>query len=282
MLSSLTRFSKTCLFVDYYLYFIMRITLIGSGNVATHIAAAFKNAGHSLVQVYSRDLQHAALLAYHVKAEAIDDLGAISNETDIFIVAVKDDAIVEVAETLVKYQKLIAHTSGATDLSALLTFTSNAGVFYPLQTFSKHKGIDFFTVPLCIEGADETITYKLVQLAQTISNRVYRVNSGQRKTLHLAAVFACNFPNYLYGVASRLLKNDGLEFDLLRPLILETAQKVQGHLPAEMQTGPAVRNDENTMAAHLKMLHDAPLLQALYRILSQEIIKNSVDKHGLE
>jgi predicted short-subunit dehydrogenase-like oxidoreductase (DUF2520 family) len=259
----------------------MRITLIGSGNVATHIAAAFKNAGHSLVQVYSRDLQHAALLAYHVKAEAIDDLDAINTETDIFVTAVKDDAIVEVAEKLAKYQKLIVHTSGATDLSALLAFTSNAGVLYPLQTFSKHKGIDFLTVPLCIEGADETITYKLMQLAQTISNKVYRVNSGQRKTLHLAAVFACNFPNYLYGVASGLLKKDDLEFDLLRPLILETAQKVQDHFPAEVQTGPAARNDGNTMAAHFQMLSDAPALQSMYRILSQEIIKNNADKHRL-
>lgn len=260
----------------------MRITLIGSGNVATHLAAAFKNAGHSIVQVYSRELQRAALLAYYVKAEAIDDFGAVSIDTDLFIIAVKDSVVVDVAEKLAKYQKLIVHTSGVTDLSALLAVTPKAGVFYPLQTLSKHKEIDFLTVPLCVEGTNETMTAELEQLAQTISNKVYRVNSGQRKALHLAAVFACNFPNYLYGVAGQLLKKDGLEFDLLRPLILETAQKVQNHLPAEMQTGPAVRNDENTMAAHLQMLQTMPVLQSLYCILSQEIIKNNADKHGLE
>lgn len=259
----------------------MRITVIGSGNVATHLAAAFKNAGHNISQVYSRELQNAALLAYHVKAEPVDDLNQISSETDIFIIAVKDDAINTVAQALAKHQRLIVHTSGATELSALLKFTFKAGVFYPLQTLSKNKEVDFLTVPMCIEGADNDITNELVLLAQTISNKVYHVNSAQRKSLHLAAVFACNFSNYLYGVAQQLLEKQNLEFDLLRPLILETAQKVQGCLPAEMQTGPAVRKDEKTMMDHLEMLNDMPVLQSMYRTLSQEIIKNDMEKHGL-
>jgi predicted short-subunit dehydrogenase-like oxidoreductase (DUF2520 family) len=252
----------------------MRITIIGSGNVATHLAAAFKNAGHRIAQVYSRDMQNAALLAYHVGAEPIDDLNQIDAETDIFIISVKDDVIASIAKVLSKHQKLIVHTSGATDLSSLLAFTSNAGVFYPLQTLSKNKEVDFFTVPLCIEGADETITRELEHLAQTISNHVYRVNSEQRKILHLAAVFACNFPNYLYSIAQQLLVKHNMEFELLRPLILETAQKVQNHLPAEVQTGPAIRKDENTMAIHLQMLNDEPELKKLYEVLSQTIIKN--------
>jgi len=252
----------------------MCITIIGSGNVATHFAAAFKNAGHRIVQVYSRDIQNAALLAYHVGAEPIDDLNQITAETDIFIISVKDDAISPIAETLAKYQKLIVHTSGATDLSALTSVTQQAGVFYPLQTLSKNKEVDFLTVPLCIEGADEAITKQLEQLAQTISNHVYRVNSGQRKILHLAAVFACNFPNYLYSVAQQLLANHDMEFELLRPLILETAQKVQDHLPLEVQTGPAIRNDQSTMAMHLEMLKDEPELKDIYGLLSQAIIKN--------
>jgi predicted short-subunit dehydrogenase-like oxidoreductase (DUF2520 family) len=252
----------------------MRITIIGSGNVATHLAAAFKNAGHRIVQIYSRDMQNAALVAYHVGAEPIDDLNQIDVETDIFIISVKDDAIISTAKTLSKHQKLIVHTSGATDLSSLLAFTSNAGVFYPLQTLSKNKEVDFFTVPLCIEGADETITRELEQLAQTISNHVYRINSEQRKILHLAAVFACNFPNYMYTIAQQLLAKHNMEFEMLRPLILETAQKVQDHLPGEVQTGPASRNDENTMAIHLQMLNDEPELKNLYEVLSQAIIKN--------
>src|ERR1700744_862422 len=133
----------------------MRITIVGSGNVATHLAAAFKNAGHNIMQVYSRDVHNASLLAYHVKAEAIDNLEQINPETELFVIAIKDDAIEHMASALAKYQKLIVHTSGATDLQVLLKHTQNAGVFYPLQTFSKTREINFNTVPLCIEGATE-------------------------------------------------------------------------------------------------------------------------------
>ncbi len=251
----------------------MRITIIGSGNVATHMAAAFKNAGHRMVQVYSSTMQNAAMLAYHVGAEAIDDLAAINTETDLFIIAVKDDAIMDVAKQLASYNKLIVHTSGATSISALEIFTSNCGVFYPLQTFSKIRELNFLNVPLCIEGADDDITKQLQQLAQTISNKVYKVSTDQRKILHLAAVFACNFPNYLYHVAEQLLNQNQLDFNIIRPLIDETAQKVQQASPAKVQTGPAVRNDEKTMQAHLELLNNAADLQVIYKLLSQAIIK---------
>jgi predicted short-subunit dehydrogenase-like oxidoreductase (DUF2520 family) len=258
----------------------MRITIIGSGNVATHLAAAFKNAGHRMVQVYSRDAHKAALLAYHVKADPINDLNDIDPETDIFVISVKDDAIPAVAKQLAVHQKLTVHTSGATDLAVLSAITSKAGVFYPLQTFSKTAELDFLTVPVCIEGADEAITAELQTLAQSVSNNVYRVDSGQRKILHLAAVFACNFPNYLYEAARLLLQKHALDFDLLRPLILETAQKVQNHLPAAVQTGPAARNDRQTMDAHLALLSAEPELKTVYELLSQQIIKNSAHKHA--
>jgi len=258
----------------------MRISIIGSGNVATHMAAAFKNAGHRIVQVYSPNMQNAALLAYHVGAEAINDLALVNPDTDIFIISVKDDAISSTAELLAKHNRLIAHTSGAVSLQALLNFTGNAGVFYPLQTLSKNKEVDFLTVPLCIEGVDDTIGNQLTDLARTVSNNVYQVNSAQRKILHLAAVFACNFPNYLYNISQQLLAEHGMGFEMLRPLILETAQKVQTHLPAEVQTGPAVRNDESTMAAHLQMLDNKPDFQAIYKLLSQDIIKNDNTGHA--
>jgi len=258
----------------------MRITIFGSGNVATHLAAAFKNAGHKIVQVYSRSMNNAALLAYHVKAEAIDTLEAINAETDLFVIAVKDDAIGPIAQVLAKYEKLMVHTSGATDLYTLLAFADNVGVFYPLQTFSKVKEVDFSKVPLCIEGADEKIAKQLTELAQTISNNVYQIDSAKRKILHLAAVFACNFPNYLYAIAQQLLARQHLDFDMLRPLILETAQKVQTRLPDEVQTGPAVRNDENTMAFHLQLLQHQPQFQELYTLLSQGIIKLDITEHG--
>lgn len=253
----------------------MNITIIGSGNVATHMAAAFKNAGHRIVQVYSRNVQHAALLAYHVGAEAIDNLDQVNPDTGLFVVSVKDDAIAAVVKALAIHEKLIVHTSGATDLNTLLNLTPNAGVFYPLQTFSKIREVNFRSVPLCLEGANDNILAQLKQLAFTISNNVYAVDSAQRKILHLAAVFACNFPNYLYGVARDLLAQNQMEFDLLRPLILETAQKVLEQEPRNVQTGPAVRNDEGTMAAHMQLLSDMPMLQEVYTLLSQGIIKNN-------
>lgn len=251
----------------------MRITMIGSGNVSTHLAAALKNAGHRIIQVFSPNVEHASLLAYHVGAEAIDDISTINADTDLFIIAVKDDAIVNIARQLAVYQRLIVHTSGATSLSALSDVMHNAGVFYPLQTFSKERELDFRSVPLCIEGADEAITKTLIELGQTISNNIYRVDSIQRKILHLSAVFACNFPNYLYYVAQNLLAKHELDFNLLRALIAETAEKVQQRLPAAVQTGPAVRNDVQTMAAHEQLLEEDVFLQNLYRLLSEGVMK---------
>ncbi len=253
----------------------MRLTFIGSGNVATHMAAAFKNAGHRIVQVYSPNMHNAALLAYHVGATAIDQLSDIDPETDLFIISVKDDAIATVAEVLAKHQKTLVHTSGSTSLDVLLNYIDKAGVLYPLQTFSKTREVDFATVPLCIEAANEDLYAHLQQLAATVSNNIYNVNSEGRKLLHLAAVFACNFPNYLYGVAQQLLAANQLDFNLLRPLILETAQKVQQQPPVAVQTGPAARNDQSTMQAHLQMLDGQMDLQQMYMLLSQGIIKNN-------
>lgn len=258
----------------------MYITIIGSGNVATHVAAAFKNAGHKIIQVYSRNYQNAALLAYHVGAEAIDNIEKIDPAANIFVIAVKDDAIAQIAARLAVHQKLIVHTSGATDLFTITKLNPLAGVFYPLQTFSKVKEVDFWQVPLCIEGVNDQITQQLEDLARTVSNNVQRVNSAQRKILHLAAVFACNFPNGLYAIAGQLLAQHQLDFDLLRPLILETAQKVQNNVPLDVQTGPAIRNDEQTMAAHLDLLSNEPQLQLIYKILSQSIIKMGAEHNA--
>jgi predicted short-subunit dehydrogenase-like oxidoreductase (DUF2520 family) len=258
----------------------MRITIIGSGNVATHLAAAFKNAGHRIAQVYSRNMHNAALLAYHVGAEAVDNPRDLTADTDLFVLAIKDDAIAKFIPYLAPFDKLVVHTSGAVDLQQLLMFTNNAGVFYPLQTFSKAKEVNFREVPLCIEGADETITKTLEGLARDVSNNVFRVDSAQRKVLHLAAVFACNFTNHLYGIGKQLLAGSNMSFDMLRPLIAETADKVKAHQPADVQTGPAVRNDDTTMQAHLQMLNARPALQDIYKLLSQDIIKNHNTGNG--
>jgi predicted short-subunit dehydrogenase-like oxidoreductase (DUF2520 family) len=250
----------------------MRITLIGSGNVATHFGAALKNTGHHIVQVYSPTQHNADLLAYHLGAAAINNLDAIDANTDMFIISVKDDAIEQVAKQLAVHQILTIHTSGATPLQTISRYNKHSGVIYPLQTFSKTREVDFRKVPLCVEGADHLALTSLRALAYTLSLSVFDVDTAQRKILHLAAVFACNFPNNLYAIAQGLLAEHQLDFNLLRPLILETAQKVQHSFPAEVQTGPAVRRDEKTMEAHTGLLHD-DALQLIYKALSQSIIK---------
>lgn len=251
----------------------MRITLVGSGNVATHLGAAFKNAGHQMVQVWSRNLQNAALLAYHIKAEPIVDLSEISAETDLLVIAVKDDAVEEVASFITIKNVLVVHTCGSVDMQVLKKYFNNCGVFYPLQTFSKNRELDFRSVPLCLESIDKNSMDLLLDLARSVSNNVSIVDFNQRKILHLAAAFACNFSNYLYNISADLLQENQLDFELLRPLILETALKIQSFLPQEVQTGPAVRGDEQTMQAHINLLQQHPDLQQIYRLLSQGIIK---------
>jgi predicted short-subunit dehydrogenase-like oxidoreductase (DUF2520 family) len=244
----------------------MRVTLVGSGNVATHLGAALRNAGHRITQVWSRNKQNAALLAYHLQAEPIDELSEINAETDLIIIAVKDDAVATVASLINLKKVLVVHTCGSVSLQVLENYFTSCGVFYPLQTFSKTRELDFRSVPLCIESTDKNSTALLLDLGRTISNNVTYINSAQRKTLHLAAVFACNFPNFLYNIAADLLSAQQIDFDLIKPLILETASKVQSFLPAEGR-------DNQTIAAHLELLQQYPEWQQLYKLLSQGIIK---------
>jgi len=249
----------------------MKIVLLGSGNVATHLAKALKSKGEEIVQVYSRNLDNATLLAQSIATEAIGDLNEIKQNADLYIISVKDDAIESVAKSLKNVTGLVVHTSGTTDINILSSQVTKAGVFYPLQTFSKEKEVSFENIPLCIEANDESQLTILSNLAAKISREVYKLNGEKRKVLHLAAVFACNFPNHLYALANEILSQNGLDFEIIRPLIAETADKVMSNLPENVQTGPAVRADESTLNKHLSMLTDMPELQNIYQTLSDSI-----------
>jgi predicted short-subunit dehydrogenase-like oxidoreductase (DUF2520 family) len=251
----------------------MRISIIGSGNVATHLAAAFANAGHNIVQIWSRDFHHAGLLAYHTRSEAVERIELIDKNIDLAIIAVKDDAIANIASQLNLGNTLLVHTSGSTSIDILKGSSAKIGVLYPLQTLSKDKEVDFSHVPLLIEGNSEEVVQILKDLASSASSQVLEVNSEKRLSLHVAAVFASNFVNSLYSAAKEVLDTQGLDFQLLRPLIAETARKAQHSNPKEVQTGPAIRNDQATIHKHLEFLSSAtPQLQALYETLSQHII----------
>jgi predicted short-subunit dehydrogenase-like oxidoreductase (DUF2520 family) len=250
----------------------MNIVLVGSGNVATQLGRAFKMAGQDIVQVWSRNIDHARELADTLASEAISDLFDVDRNADLYIISVKDEAIKQLAQELKVGDKLIVHTSGSTGIDVLEGASSKIGVFYPLQTFSKVKSIDFRQIPIAIEGNNPEVASTIHAIADRLSEKVIELSSEQRKALHVAAVFACNFTNHLYALSQELLTGQQLDFDLLRPLITETASKVQLNDPITMQTGPAVRDDQSTMNAHLDLLAGKPELKELYQKLSQSIV----------
>jgi len=251
----------------------MKVVLVGSGNVATHVGLALKTAGISVTQVWSKQYEHAKVLAAQVSANAIADLSELDQTADFCIIAIKDDAISGIVQELIGFKGIVLHTSGAVSLAVFEGLLEDFGVLYPLQTFSKTREVDFSTIPICIEANHQSTLEQINRLAIKLSKQVVAVSSDRRKILHLAAVFACNFTNHLYALSSDLLKNHDLEFDLIRPLILETAAKVQHASPSDVQTGPAIRNDEQTIKKHEELLLKQPQLLNIYQILSESIKK---------
>lgn len=261
----------------------MKIVFLGAGNVAHHLATECENTGHEILAVYSRRKTHADELAERLAgAAATDQLDFSESEARLFFLTLADDALEEVMSRLVLPEEaLLVHTSGAKPLSDLQKWISiysdvpvKAGVLYPLQSISRNVELNWKELPLCIEGGDEEAETRLIDLARQISDEVYIVNSEERLRLHLAAVFANNFPNHLWAVAKELLEQQGLEFDLLKPIIKETMRKaLAAEHPADVQTGPARRGDEGTMARHLSLLDDEPHLARIYQVLSDSIMR---------
>ncbi len=255
----------------------MRISLIGAGRVATHLGRVLLKRGHEIVQVYSRDVNHAEALASGISADAVSEIAQLNTYIDLAIIAVSDQAISQVIEQLsnVLNDVLIVHTSGSTNLSVLTQYHSRSGVFYPLQTFSFERDVDWANTPLFIEASSEQGSQLLNTLAGQISQRVYLYSSEQRLSLHLAAVFACNFSNYCYDMAKQVVDAKQVDFSLLYPLILETAKKATAHDPRQVQTGPAMRGDQNILNMHQQMLVDSDRedLQQCYQMMSEQISK---------
>ncbi len=251
---------------------IQKISFIGSGNVAVALAVEMKNKGLRIVEVYSPNRAHAERFAWLTGCAVVDDLKKISATSDLYLLAVPDDAVKKVCQLLMPCQGIVAHTSGITSIEAL-SAAVNYGVFYPLQTFTIGRQVDFHRVPFCIEGNNRQVTLALSELALKLSNNISIVSPEQRKSLHLAAVFVSNFSNHLYFIAGQLLADQGLSFDLLKPLINETAAKVNTLPPSSAQTGPARRNDRDTLSEHLKMLENHPDYKMLYKMISEQITK---------
>ena len=246
------------------------VVIIGSGNVAKHLIKVFlKIEDINLKQVYTRNLEDEALLKSSVSTTS--DLSLIK-EADVTIIAVSDDAIANISYNI--KNALVVHTSGSVEMKALKN-QKNKGVFYLLQSFSKEKEINFSNVPICLEAENKSDLAKLEKLASLLQGNIYHLSSLQRKKIHVAAVFVNNFTNHMYTIAYNICEEHNVPFDILEPLIEETSQKIKNLTPKEAQTGPAKRNDIETIKNHLNLLSKSQ--QELYLKITQ-----SIQNHGKE
>ena len=250
----------------------MKIVLIGAGNLATHLGKALHAAGHDMVQVFSRTMQSAETLASLLDAEPLTDMAQVRDDADVYIFSVKDSALEQLISQLCGGEKKVfLHTAGSMPMSVFRGKALHYGVLYPMQTFSKQREVDFSIIPCFIEANDEFAQKQIEGLAVQISHRVYQLSSEDRRYLHLSAVFACNFANHCYAVSQELLQQHGIPFDVMLPLIDETAAKVHGMTPKEAQTGPAVRYDENVIGKQIQLLENQPYFQKIYDCMSKSI-----------
>lgn len=257
----------------------MNVAVIGAGNVAWHLSKAFIKAGFPVKQVWNRTAEKAIDLALEIGADSITDLSLLSDEVDLVIIAVSDKAIKDITSQLqLNPDQILVHTSGSVSLDVIQNPNFKTGVIYPLQTFSKAVPVEFTEVPVFVEGDSHETANRLEAVIEKLTTKVYRATSAQRLNLHIAAVFACNFTNHFYAIAQQLLSSSGLTFDFIKPLIQETVQKAINGNPIELQTGPAVRNDVDTMFKHLEILSPTPQWQEIYKLVSQSIVKMSEER----
>lgn len=249
----------------------MEIVIIGSGNVAAVLGRKFKAAGHHIVQIYSRNAKAASELAYEWDTESTNYKSTISKTADVYIVAVSDIAIPEVMKDIKLPGKVVAHTAASVPEEALRNVSEHYGVFYPLQSLRKEM-TSLPDIPLYIDGNDEKTKHTLAMLAKSISNEsTGTAANDDRVKLHVAAVLVSNFTNHLYSLAELYCKEEGLDFKQLLPLIEETAMRIKTVLPSQVQTGPAVRNDKETIQQHLALLEKYPVIKKVYEQLTESI-----------
>lgn len=246
-----------------------RVVIIGAGNVAYHLIRSITSSGNKLVQIFNRTLSHVQAVS---QTNITGNIHALTPDADIYIICVKDIAIADIASQIDLGDKLIVHTSGNRSMDLLKNCSTNYGVFYPIQSFTKNIPINFKQIPLVIEANNHEAQEMLVNFSRTISNHVILMNEEDRQKLNIAGVFVNNFTNYIYSLAYDYLKNENIDFTILQPLIQNTVDKLQLGNPREMQTGPAVRNDKDTIASHLSLLEKYPQLRDIYQEVSDSII----------
>ena len=252
----------------------MRVVFVGAGNLATRLSLEMRKSGMSIGQVYSHTSEHAKILA--------DELGCgwtvipeeIVEDADLYVFSLKDAVLQDVIARVKPNNGLWVHTAGSMPMDVFNGHTANYGVLYPMQTFSKTREVDFNVIPFFLEANTSENAGKLQHLAEKLSGNIRFLSSDKRKSLHLAAVFACNFTNHIYALAVKLLEEQDIPADVLLPLIDETAAKIHTMPPRVAQTGPAIRYDENVINKHLAMLGDSDM-RSIYRLISQSIHKEA-------
>jgi len=251
------------------------VSFIGAGNVAWHLAPALDNTEYAVREVYSRNAKNAAAIVDKLyEAEVKSSLDFSDSASRIFILAVSDDAIQDVVQELrLPQDSILVHVSGSQPLSILgYAATPNIGVFYPLQTFTKGKRVDFQNVPILVESENGETEKAVLSMAKTLSKKVLKISSEERKALHVAAVFASNFTNHMFTIAGNIMEYHGLSFDLLKPLIAETLNKGLEIGPQKAQTGPARRGDLEILDRHMEFLSEDEDIAEIYKVISQHIV----------
>lgn len=252
----------------------MRVVFVGAGNVATHLATELYRNSFDVIQVYSRTMESASVLAQEVHAVPITDIALIDNSADLYVFSLKDLVLEEIISQIPSNNGLWIHTAGSLSIDIFHKYASRYGVLYPFQTFSKGREIDWQKVPVFIEANKAQNIDILRNIAEKISGKVAELSSQDRKYVHLTGVFACNFTNHMYALSKQFLNYVNLPFEVSLPLIDETAAKVHLLMPEEAQTGPAVRYDENVINKHLDLIDDENIRQ-IYKLISENIYKTN-------
>lgn len=248
----------------------MEIVIIGTGNTATVLGRKLKAAGHEVVQVFGRDTIAASKLAYDLDTESTNYWNVVNRNADLYILAVSDIAIKEILHELRFPDKTVVHTAAAVSKNILKDSAKHFGVFYPLQSLKKEIA-HLPDIPIIIDASDASTLKELELLAQSISDKVVEADDEQRMKLHLSAVIVNNFVNHLYALAESYCNNEGVDFALLLPLIKETAERLEYISPSQSQTGPALRNDRDTIEKHLELLKKYPHLKKIYETFTESI-----------
>jgi predicted short-subunit dehydrogenase-like oxidoreductase (DUF2520 family) len=249
----------------------MKIVIIGAGNVAFHLIKSITNSGHQLVQIYNRTIEN--IKESTKKIPLSDSIGGIYPNADIYIICVKDNAIEEIANQLKMNNKLVLHTSGNRTMDILQNSSSNYGIFYPIQSFTKEIPLNFKKVPIIIEANNAEALEMLKSFAESISERVIEMNLEKRQKLNIAGVFVNNFTNHLYHLMDEYLDKESIDFSILHPIIQNTVDKIKIKSPRACQTGPAIRNDQETIENQKKILEKEIELLKIYNEFTQGIMK---------